>query len=456
MKKRLLKLSEFITESNASLAKIEYVKPALSRAGDIVATYVNKKTGLAFKKFPFAVTAQIDGQENVGVMFYSDKGAQSFRVSDNTSGAAGVIGSLQFFSDSTKSEADFSLESGHNKLPIVKLLDEFVRLINDKAYADEVLAESFQLNEAKTRSLSAAELKQVNDRLSAGDSVKAISVDLDVPYRQISRIKKGVSVVPVASAAEKQNEITINDKVKFLEETMEDIYQISRRVGAGAFNSLFISGRAGTGKTYNVERALKDEGLTEDEDYVLVSGAASVIMMYKKFYQYRNGTLVFDDCDAVFRDENGRNLMKAALDTKKVRKISYLKKTSAVYDPKDFENDPEGEFNALEAGLVPNSFEFAGRVIFISNLEKDKADPDGAIRSRSILIDVNPDDATLMERMKSLLPHLEPTDMPMKDKEEIYEFMKSAKDVSMRTFVKAAGFKMAGLSNWKRMAERYL
>jgi hypothetical protein len=110
----------------------------------------------------------------------------------------------------------------------------------------------------------------------------------------------------------------------------------------------------------------------------------------------------------------------------------------------------------LENGIVPNTFEFAGRVIFISNLAKDKADPDGAIRSRSILIDVNPDDATLMERMKKLLPHLEPTDMAIKDKEEIYEFMKQAKDVSMRTFVKAAGFKMAGLPNWKRMAERYL
>jgi hypothetical protein len=453
--KRLPNLSEFITEANAFAAKVEYVNPALSRAADIVAKFVNKKTGLKFKKFPFAVIATIDGQENTGVMFYSDKGAQAFRVSDNTSGAAGIIGSLQFFSDAANSKADFSLESGHDKLPIVKLLDEFARLVNDNKYMEEVIAESL-VTEAKSRALSTAELKQVNDRLAAGDSVKSISVDLDVPYRQISRIKKGVNVVPVASAAEKKNEITLADKVKYLEETMEDIYQISRRVGAGAFNSLFISGRAGTGKTYNVERALRDEGLVEDDDYVLVSGAASVIMMYKKFFQYRNGTLVFDDCDAVFRDENGRNLMKAALDTKKVRKISYLKKTKAVYDPKDFEMDPEGEFEMQEAGVVPNTFEFAGRVIFISNLPKDKADPDGAIRSRSILIDVNPDDATLMERMAKLLPHLEPTDMPMKDKEEIFEFMKQAKDVSMRTFVKAAGFKMAGLSNWKRMAERYL
>ena len=451
--KRIPNLSEFVNEANSFAAKVEYVKPALSRAADIVAKFVNKKTKKDFKKFPFAHTAIIDGQENVGVMFYSSKGKEAFRVSDNTSGVAGVIGSLQYFSNAENPTADFSLEAGTHKIPVIKLLHEFTTLVNDKKYVEEVLAESLVV-EAKTRALSSAELKEVNDKLNAGDSVRSIALSLDVPYRQISRIKKGVSVKPVDSPAVAQNDSTLNDKVKYLEETMEDIYQISRRVGAGAFNSLFISGRAGTGKTYNVERALKDEGLVEDQDYVLVSGAASVIMMYKKFYQYRSGTLVFDDCDAVFRDENGRNLMKAALDTKAVRKISYLKKTKAVYDPRDV--DPEEEFNLLEAGIVPNTFEFSGRVIFISNLPKDKADPDGAIRSRSILIDVNPDDSTLMERMKKLLPHLEPTDMPMKEKEEIYEFMKQAKDVSMRTFVKAAGFKMAGLPNWKRMAERYL
>ena len=452
--KRIPNLSEFINEANAFAAKVEYVKPALSKAADIVARFVNKKTRKDFKKFPFAHTATISGQENVGVMFYSSKGKEAFRVSDNTSGVAGVIGSLQYFSNAESGIADFSLEAGTHKIPVIKLLHEFIKLAMEDDYYTEVVAESLEVNEAKTRALSTKELKEVNDKLNAGDSVRSIALSLDVPYRQISRIKKGVSVKTIDSPAVAVNDATLNDKVKYLEETMEDIYQISRRVGAGAFNSLFISGRAGTGKTYNVERALKDEGLVEDEDYVLVSGAASVIMMYKKFYQYRSGTLVFDDCDAVFRDENGRNLMKAALDTKRVRKISYLKKTKAVYDPKDV--TPEEEFNLQEAGVVPNTFEFSGRVIFISNLPKDKADPDGAIRSRSILVDVNPDDSTLMERMKKLLPHLEPTDMPMKEKEEIYEFMKQAKDVSMRTFVKAAGFKMAGLPNWKRMAERYL
>jgi hypothetical protein len=237
---------------------------------------------------------------------------------------------------------------------------------------------------------------------------------------------------------------------------MEDVYEITRRVAAGGFNSLFISGRAGTGKTFSVERAMHDEGMDEGEDWIKVSGSVSTIMMYKALYDYRNKTLVFDDADAVFSNEDGRNILKAALDTKKIRKISYMKKLGMLYDPVDYRDNPEGEFNALESGLIPNQFEFAGRVIFISNLSKDKADPDGAIRSRSILIDVNPDDATLMERMRLLLPHLEPKELPLADKEEIYEFMKQARDISMRTFVKAAGFKLNGLPNWKRMASRYL
>jgi len=73
MDKRLLNLVEYINESNAFAAKVEFVKPSLSRAADIVAKFVNKKTGLKFLKFPFAHTANLDGQDNTGVMFYSAK-----------------------------------------------------------------------------------------------------------------------------------------------------------------------------------------------------------------------------------------------------------------------------------------------------------------------------------------------------------------------------------------------
>ena len=423
----------------------------LGQAANIICSFLNKKTKLDFKVFPFGVKS--NGIE--GVMLYSDKGTAAVRVGGKgMNRGPGIVGDLAFFSDAGSRKADFVMSS--DSFPITALVSEFAKLISEPAYAKEVETLQESVNEGTRGVLSAQEQKMVLKQLKSGKSAAKISRDLKISYGAILKLKRNETVTLEAPAAVAANEETLADKVKFLDETLQDIYDIARKVAAGAFNSLMISGRAGTGKTFSVEKALKDEGLIEDDDYIMVSGAVSTIMMFKKMFQYRNKVLVFDDCDAVFRDENGRNILKAALDTKKVRRISYLKKSGLVFDPKDFEMDPEGEFNMIENGMVPAYFDFAGRVIFISNLAKDKADPDGAIRSRSILMDVNPDDATLMERIKTLLPYLDPKDMPLKDKEEIYDFMKKANDVSMRTFVKAAGLKQAGLKNWERMTKRYL
>lgn len=463
-----LSFKQFVNESNKrnsskgenmiSEAITAKTDPKLQKAADLIASYINKKTKLDFKAISIDELIVVDGAESIGKMFVSDKGNYpAIRVVANTNAnQPGIVGQLEYYSEiGMNVNCDYVFSS--DNFPIVQLVVEAARIIGDKKYAAqaEMAMNESSLNESSSK-LSNEEIKMISKKLNSGQSAKDISEELGIPYYKILKIRKNAPAMTKDHPSIAMNEQTLDDKVKFLEETMEDIYDISRKVAAGAFNSLFISGRAGTGKTYNVERALKDEGLEIEDDYIIVSGAVSVIMMYKKMFQYRNQTLVFDDCDAVFRDENGRNLLKAALDTKKVRRLSYLKKSSSVFDPKDYENDPQGEYEMIENGIVPSYFEFAGRVIFISNLDKDKADPDGAIRSRSILVDVNPDDATLMERMRKLLPHLEPKEMAINEKEEIYEFMKKANDVSMRTFVKAAGFKMAGLSNWQRMAQRYL
>jgi len=426
-------------------------KTKLGQAASVIASFLNKKTKKDFRVFPFMMKS--DGVD--GVMLYSAKDSSAVRVGGKgMNRGPGIVGDLAYFSDAAKSNADYVISS--ENFPITALCYEFAKLISEPSYAKEVETLQESVNEAARGVLKPQEQKMVMKQLKSGKSAAKISRDLGISYGAILKLKRNKNVTLEEPAAVQVNEETLKDKVKFLDETLDDIYQISRKVAAGGFNSLMISGRAGTGKTYSVEKALADEGLIIDDDFIMVSGAVSTIMMFKKMFQYRTKVLVFDDCDAVFRDENGRNILKAALDTKKVRRISYLKKSGLVFDPKDYEMDPEGEFNMIENGMVPAYFDFAGRVIFISNLAKDKADPDGAIRSRSILIDVNPDDATIMERIKTLLPYLEPRDMAMEDKLEIYEFMKTANDVSMRTFVKAAGFKDANLPNWKRMTKRYL
>lgn len=442
----LKKYNEFINES---VITKQFSDKNLMAAAIVVSTFINRKTGLNYKIFPYT---EIRNNLPV-VMLYTDKNTSAICISAPSGRTPGIIGSLSYFSDYVSDTADFEITS--DTFPIVKLLGEFVNLISDSKYLNQV-SESIVITEARRVHLTQADIDLVNLELSNGKSALDVAREYKFPYGQILYIKKNPSAREADSPIIDKNNLTLEDKILFMEETMDDIYAVARKVAAGAFNSLFITGRAGTGKTYSVEKAMKDEGLVRDEDYIMITGTVSTVMMFMKLFQYRDKTLIFDDADAVFRDESGRNILKSALDTKKVRRVAYIKKIKGLFDPTIYDDDPEGFGDAVENGDVPNQFDFMGRVIFISNLEKEKADPDGAIRSRSILIDVNPDDVTLMERMRRLLPYLEPIDMPLKDKEEIFEFMKTSKNISMRTFVKAAGFKQAGLTNWQRMAQRYV
>lgn len=436
---------EFINESviNKQFSDANFMK-----ASRLINSIINKNTGNSYKIFPF-----IEMRNNVpSVMMYTDKNNSAICVSYSVS-APGIVGSLSYFSDFISNTADFEITS--DTFPIVKLLGEFVHLMNNPKYMSNV-SESLLVESKKMTPLSKNDIDTILAELAKGHTAAKIAEDFGFPYRQILHVRKNPVIKETGSPIVDKNKLTLDDKVAFMEETMDDLYQVSRKIAAGRFNSLFITGRAGTGKTYTVEKAMEDEGLVKDEDYVVITGSVSTVMMFIKLFQYRDKTLVFDDADAVFRDESGRNILKAALDTKKIRRISYIKKVKGIFDPTLYDDNPEGYGDAIERGEVPNQFDFEGRVIFISNLSKSIADPDGAIQSRSILIDINPDDVTLMERMRRLLPNLEPTDMSIADKEEIFDFMQNAKNISMRTFVKAAGFKQAGLSNWQRMAQRYV
>jgi hypothetical protein len=65
--------------------------------------------------------------------------------------------------------------------------------------------------------------------------------------------------------------------------------------------------------------------------------------------------LVFDDCDSALFEEIQLNMLKAAMDTKKKRKICWLK-----------------ESTALEKTDIPNSFQFEGSIIFLTNIKFDQ------------------------------------------------------------------------------------
>jgi hypothetical protein len=143
--------------------------------------------------------------------------------------------------------------------------------------------------------------------------------------------------------------------------------------------SLVVTGAPGVGKTFTVEQIL---GAAGESRFEVVKGALSAVNLYKLGYKYRKPgqVIVLDDADSIFTDEDALNILKALCDSSPVRRVSWMK-----------------ESNALKEDDIPQSYEFHGSFIFISNLDFQKYVDQGgnkyvahfeALMSRSLYLDL--------------------------------------------------------------------
>lgn len=234
-----------------------------------------------------------------------------------------------------------------------------------------------------------------------------------------------------------------------------------------------------TGKTQTVEDTLEKLGLSDGSGYFKNTGTASPFGIYEMLYKNRNNIVLFDDSDGALADQDGRNLIKAATDTKKKRKLAWSKKNSKLYDPalgvpqikKSGKNSPvndDDEFGDVDidddmedkADMIPSYFDFEGRIIFISNLPLNKLDPDGALRTRAFIISINPTKAELLERMEQIMDSikLEAGHLTHEQRREVLEVIKGRspkKEMSLRTLVRSLNLAASGVSNWRKLVELY-
>jgi hypothetical protein len=240
-------------------------------------------------------------------------------------------------------------------------------------------------------------------------------------------------------------------------DVLEHLEGLVQGIIKGAFNALFVAGKGGTGKTQTVERVLHANGLTDGNGYFKNTGSASASGVYTLLYHHRNDIILFDDSDGALADQDARNLIKAATDTKKKRKLVWNKKSSFIFDPD--QEDPEAYEDDL--AMAPKFFDFEGRIIFISNLPLNKLDPDGALRTRAFVINVDPTDAEMFEHMEKILFDIQLEDglsLSKSEKQEVLEVVKTSKrkgDVSLRKLVRALNLAASGAPNWKKLVELY-
>jgi len=223
------------------------------------------------------------------------------------------------------------------------------------------------------------------------------------------------------------------------DEMFVNIERLTKMVGKGIQPSLVITGGAGTGKTHLVKSTLEGMGLKESYDFVHFKGRATAAGLFITLYENSDKIIVLDDCDSVFKDDDAVNILKGALDSYDTRKISYIT-TKALKD----------EFGSE----VPRHFEFAGRIIFISNINQSKLDE--AIRSRSFVADVELTTDQMFTRMSQLATKME-SRIPQAAKDQALELMKELDkefdgvEVNLRSFIKAARICAMGFDNPKMM-----
>lgn len=297
---------------------------------------------------------------------------------------------------------------------------------------------------------------------------KAILVDTDTnsPLKKLRKVTAGWQIAAqvkktnpkyrkvgtVRMAEEFEGEVldSVSSGAGTAQITVPSKYTIGQRFGfmndlikmvlARSANACIVCGPGGIGKTYSVLENLVRDEQREGHDYVIFKGHMSPMALYMSLYDNRDKTIVFDDCDSVMKNEISENLLKAALDTYERRIISWNSRAmQALADEYD------------------DTFEFTGRVIFISNMSQDNMNQ--ALVSRSMVLDLNMTRADICDHIVNLAPRMVgEADVREDCLEFIEEHKETIRDLNLRTLLKVAKIRRAAKNpktnaeDWRGMA----
>ena len=256
-------------------------------------------------------------------------------------------------------------------------------------------------------------------------------------------------------APEEKPQETDEQTIERMRQRFDILTDMTKATKRGDVRAMIVSGPPGVGKSFGVEQVLeKYSTLTTlgnmPPKYEVCKGAMSPIGLYSKLYNFssRDNVLVFDDCDSILLDDLSLNILKAALDSKKTRRICW-----------------NTDSHMLRREGVPNQFDFAGSVIFITNIKFDNVkskklrDHLEALESRCHYIDLTID--TLREKLLRI-------DQIVKDgmlasyqfdtatHDAIVQWIKDharrLREVSLRTVLKVSDLAKAFPDTWQAMA----
>ena len=513
--KHKFKFKEYLTEGISSETAL--------KVADTISSYIAKKTGVVFFKMPGIEHYKNSGNSGFGLRMFSKKGNQSIRFNYKSAGSIGLVNLASVHYWNGEDPAPFFIEFD-TRISVIKVLPVIVDMINNKGIKlgttmsppdDIPLNEACNiLNENETMDSSTmfdgivaiiaangpkgtlTQSKIYSYNKIAGVKVfdeirkdfpnlffkegnkyewRGTNKDIENIIKDKSKILSQLGVVAIKVSKGSANETYDSNKdlnklskeVERLsfEKQLEDLENLIRMTISGASNGLFISGSGGVGKTFTTEKILKSAGLRDGSGYFKNTGTSSAAGLYSLLFRYKDKIVLFDDSDSTLGDQEARNIVKAATDTKKIRKLVWNKMGKNVVDPEDDMTDEE----ILDQGLIPRYFEFTGRIIFISNLSLDKLDPDGALRTRAFIVNIDPTEDEVYDFMEKIVGTMELEDgltLGIDSRKEVIKLLRAGKSkqkpnlrklsrgLNMKAGAEAAGVNVSR-ADLARMIEMY-
>lgn len=239
-----------------------------------------------------------------------------------------------------------------------------------------------------------------------------------------------------------------------IQDTYESMKTLIEAIAANTVNSLVLSGAPGIGKSYTVEKTLQEVN-SGDFGFSIHKGYIRASHLFRLLWENRNpgDVVVLDDTDAIFGDETALNILKAALELKRTRRIGWG--SEKIFEDQDGEE-------------IPRYFNFEGSVIFLTNLaihdlinSNSKYAPHlSALESRSLVLDLG------IRSKKEYMIKIAQTvqDGMLRDKgfsksqeSEIMEFitenMDRFRELSLRMVEKVAALYNANPTEWKKLVK---
>ena len=280
------------------------------------------------------------------------------------------------------------------------------------------------------------------------DSIHDIEFQGEAPVTKSNTVKFAPQI-----KAKTETDEEVMDRIEQRFSILDDM---TKAAISGDIRAMIVVGPPGVGKSYGVENQLEKAGLFDTignrkVKYEVIKGAMTPIGLYCTLYKHSDpkNVLVFDDCDSILLDDVALNILKAALDSGKKRRIHW-----------------NADSAMLRREGVPDQFDFKGSVIFITNLKfenlrsKKLQDHLEALQSRCHFLDLTLDttrDKILRIRQIFRKGDLfRDYDFTPEQGEDIVQFMQDnharLREISLRMALKLADLTKVS-ANWKVLAE---